>query len=153
MVMQRNRKSRRSGFTLLEVLLVVGILALLAAFVVPNLIARGDEAYENIAKMAVGRTGELSTQLKKFRLDVGRYPETDEGLAVLFERPSDIDDEDPRWKGPYLDMDPEDLKDPWGNEFQYRSPGEFNEESFDLWSMGKDSKDGTDDDIKNWREK
>ncbi|MHC4063539.1 MAG: type II secretion system protein GspG, partial [Planctomycetota bacterium] len=65
----------------------------------------------------------------------------------------DIDDEDPRWKGPYLDMDPEDLKDPWGNEFQYRSPGEFNEESFDLWSLGEDRKDGTDDDIKNWREK
>ncbi len=151
--MRGETRARRKGFTLLEVLLVVGILALLAAFVVPNLVRRGDEAYDNIARMAVGRTGELSTQIKKYRLDVGRYPDTDEGLAALFERPNSIDDDDERWKGPYLDMDPEDLKDPWGQEYNYRCPGEFNEDSFDLWSNGKDEKEGTDDDIKNWREK
>jgi len=153
MMMKRNRMARRRGFTLLEILLVVGILALLAAFVVPNLIGAGDQAKNDIAKMAVGRTGEIGKALQRFRMDMGVYPETDEGLKALFERPSGVDEDDKRWKGPYLDGTPEEMKDPWEHEYQYRSPGEFNEDSFDLWSLGKDGKDGTDDDVKNWREK
>ena len=150
--MKRNRESRRSAFTLLEVLLVVGILALLAAFVVPNLIGVSDEAKVGLAKTATGRNGPLAGALKKYRFDIGAYPDTDEGLAALFERPRSIDDEDERWKGPYLEGTPEELRDPWTHEYQYRSPGEFNEESYDLWSLGKNEKDD-EDDIKNWREK
>ena len=74
-------------------------------------------------------------------------------VAALFERPSSIDDDDERYKGPYLDSAPEDLKDPWNEEYQYRSPGEFNEDGYDLWSTGQDAEDGTDDDVKNWKEK
>ena len=150
--MRRNRESRRSAFTLLEVLLVVGILALLAAFVVPNLIQVGDEAKIGLAESAVGRNGPIAGALKKYRFDLGVYPDSDEGLAALFERPRSIDDDDARWKGPYLEGTPDELRDPWGREYQYRSPGEFNETSFDLWSTGPDEKDD-DDDIKNWREK
>jgi len=150
--MRRNRGSRRGAFTLLEVLLVVGILALLAAFVVPNLIGAKDEANINIAKAQIGRSGPIASALDKYRMDIASYPTTDEGLAALFERPRSIDDDDERWKSPYLKGTPEELKDPWGREYQYRSPGEFNETSYDLWSTGKDEKDD-EDDIKNWREK
>ncbi len=150
--MKWDRRAKRSAFTLLEVLLVVGILALLAAFVVPNLIGAGDRANNDIARMAVGRSGNISGQLKRYRMDVGVYPDTDEGLAALFERPGSIEDDDDRWKGPYLDGTPEELRDPWGREYQYRSPGEFNEDSFDLWSLGRDEKED-EDDITNWIEK
>ncbi|MCP4245446.1 MAG: type II secretion system major pseudopilin GspG [bacterium] len=149
---QRKYRSKRGGFTLLEVLLVVGILALLAAFVVPNLIRTSDEAKIGIAKTYVGRNGNIARALNKYRLDVGVYPDTDEGLEALYERPNSIDDDDERWKGPYMEGTPEELRDPWLREFQYRSPGEFNEEGFDLWSLGPLEKDD-EDDIKNWREK
>ena len=151
--MKGETRARRKGFTLLEVLLVVGILALLAAFVVPNLMGAGDQAREDIARMAVGRTGEISSALKQYRLNLGTYPDEDEGLGALFERPSSVDDDDKRWR-PFLEGAAEDLKDPWGSEYNYKCcPGEFNEDSFDLWSNGKDKEEGTDDDIKNWREK
>ncbi len=150
--MKRKQNVRRGAFTLLEVLLVVGILALLAAFVVPNLMGADTRAKKKLAQMAVGRSGEISNALKQFRLDIGRYPDSDEGLAALFERPSSIDDDDERWRQ-YLEGSPEDLRDPWEQEYQYRCPGEFNEEAFDLWSYGPDQEDGTDDDEKNWREK
>ncbi|MFQ5490836.1 MAG: type II secretion system major pseudopilin GspG [Phycisphaerae bacterium] len=151
--MKRNQRTRRSAFTLLEILLVVGILALLAALVAPNLMKMGDQAKNDIAKSQVGRNGNIGRSLQKYRMDVGVYPETDEGLEALFTIPSSVDEESGKWKGPYLEGTPEELKDPWTGEFQYRSPGEFNEDSYDLWSNGPDGKDGTDDDIKNWREK
>ena len=143
--MKTNRKSRRSAFTLLEVLLVVGILALLAAFVVPNLIGISDQAKEGLAKSAVGRNGPIAGAIKRYRSDLGVYPDDDEGLAALFERPRSIDDDDERWKGPYLEGTPEELRDPWDREYQYKSPGDFNESSFDLWSMGRDEREDDDD--------
>jgi general secretion pathway protein G len=153
MLMKRKASSRRSAFTLLEILLVVAILALLAALVAPSLWRMGDQARVDIAKSEVGRNGNISRALKKYRIDVGAFPDTDEGLEALFERPNSIDDDDERWKGPYLEGTPEELRDPWGNEFNYKSPGEFHEDAFDLWSNGPDGKEGTDDDVKNWLEK
>ena len=152
--MRRVRKHKqRKAFTLLEILLVVGILALLAAFVVPNLMNSGRRAMIGIAKTAIGGNGPISQALDKYQFDVGVYPETDEGLKALFEMPSSIDEEDDKWHGPYLKGDPEELKDPWKNEYQYKCPGDVNEDSFDLWSNGPDGKEGTDDDIKNWKDK
>ena len=151
--MKRNRRTRRGGFTLLEVLLVVGILALLAALVAPNLMRMGDEAKIKLAESQVGRSGNIATALKNYRFDVGVFPETDEGLAALYEIPDSVDEEDEKWKGPYLEGNPEDLRDPWNNEYNYRSPGEFNEDGYDLWCNGPNSEEGDDDDIKNWREK
>ncbi|MBN1512935.1 MAG: type II secretion system major pseudopilin GspG [Phycisphaerae bacterium] len=148
------RVLRKRGFTLMEILLVVGILALLAAFVVPSLISAGDQARIDIAKAAIGGNGIIATALSRYRMDVGQFPETDEGLAALFEKPSSIDEEREGeiWKGPYLEGSPEDLRDPWKREYQYKSPGDVNEKSYDLWSLGPNEKDD-DDDIKNWREK
>ncbi len=150
--MRRVRKQRKA-FTLLEILLVVGILALLAAFVVPNIMKSGEKAKIGIATAAIKGNGPISQKLEEYRFDVGQYPDTDEGLKALFERPSSIDDDDKRWQGPYLKGSPEDLRDPWNNEYQYKAPGDVNEDAFDLWSNGPDGKEGTDDDIKNWRDK
>ncbi len=154
-MMKRSRQVRRGGFTLLEVLLVVGILALLAALVAPNLMRMGDTAKIDLATSQVKRGGTIGNALKSFRFHVGVYPETDEGLAALYEIPDSLDEEDGKWKGPYLEGDPEDLKDPWGNEFNYRFPGEINEEEFEIWSNGPNGKDddGDEDDIISWRKK
>ena len=79
---------------------------------------------------------------------MGRYPES---LMDLIEKPSDLDEEDgPVWKGPYI-QDPRSFKDPWGHEYQYKSPGDVNQEAYDMWSMGKDGQDGTEDDITNYK--
>ncbi len=147
------RAHQRSGFTLIEVLMVAAILALLAAFAVPALMGAGDEAKKNIVRATIGRNGSIASGLKQFRFDVGRYPDTDEGLEALYERPNAIDEDSGLWKRPYMETPLAELRDVWHSEYKYRSPGEFNEESYDLWSVGPDLKDGTDDDIKNWTER
>jgi general secretion pathway protein G len=140
----------RKGFTLIEVLLVVGILALLAAFVVPSLMRSGDQAKEDLARAAVGRTGPIANAIQKFRFDTGQYPEE---LADLTSRevPEYLEIDEDKWKGPYIE-DVNSLKDPWENEYQYVTPGEINEDSYDLWSNGKDGEEGTEDDLTNWTE-
>ncbi len=149
----RRKMVRRSAFTLMEVLMVAAILALLAAFAVPALMKQGSQAKVDLTKSQVGNSGTISQQLDKYRFDVGRYPDTSEGLAALYERPSSIDEESGKWKGPYLKGSIEQLRDPFGAEYEYKSPGEFNEDSFDLWSVGEDGEDGTDDDVGNWVKK
>ena len=87
----------------------------------------------------------LQTALDAFRIDVGRYPSTQEGLEALRVRPaSDAEG----WKGPYI-VKPIHV-DPRGNEYQYVCPGRHNQDGFDLWSFGRDGKDGTKDDVTNW---
>lgn len=145
----RNRRTRRSGFTLLEILIVVAIIALLAAFVVPSFMGTQTDAQKKLAQSAVAPGGTLGMQLDIFRTHMGRYPKE---LKELIEKPDD-DDEASKWAGPYI-QDANALKDPWGQELQYRFPGEFKDEStYDLWSKGPDMQDGTDDDITNWPKK
>ena len=150
--MRRKNVRRRRAFTLIELLLVAGILALLAAFAIPRLMGQAEKAKIKLAEAAIGRNGPIAKALDAYRWDMGKYPETDEGLPALMQAKSRVDDE--RYGGPYMENDK--IEDPWGNAFNYRAPGEFHEDSFDLWSSGPDRKDDGgkegSDDIKNWDE-
>ncbi len=154
--MRRNKHSRRSGFTLMELLLVAGILALLAAFAIPRLFQQAQQAKMKLCEAAIGQNGPIAKALNSYKWDMGRFPDTDEGLEALFQRKQEVDDES--YKGPYLEGAFEELKDPWENTYEYRYPGEVHgEEMYDLWSRGPDrvddgGKEGSDD-IKNWIEK
>ena len=151
--MRRKSVRRKRAFTLIELLLVAGILALLAAFAIPRLMGTAEQAKEQLAKAAIGRNGPIAKALDTYRWDMGKYPDSDEGIAALMQPKSEAKDE--RYRGPYLENDK--IEDPWHHSFEYKSPGEFHEDGFDLWSRGPDrnddgGKEGSDD-IKNWLEK
>jgi general secretion pathway protein G len=142
--MRRSRgRALRRGFTLVELLLVLGILAVLAVVVVPKLTGRGKDA-----KLVAARTGiaNISSVLEIFEKDFDRYPTTEEGLRALVTPMGS----EAQWKGPYLTKQQDVPLDPWGNEFVYVCPGRHNYRGFDLHSLGPDELDGTDDDITNW---
>lgn len=143
---KRNR--RRGGFTLLEILVVVAIIALLAAFVVPSFLNTQARQEIKLTESLVGHSGPIASAVDTFRLEVGRYPKE---LAELTQKPDD-EEEAKKWNGPYL-KDPNSLKDPWGGEIQYKrgDDGAVNEGSYDLWSNGPDKQDGSDDDISNFK--
>ena len=152
-MLSRINRRRKSAFTLMELLLVAGILALLAAFAIPKLWDTAQEAKIKLAEAAIGPNGPIAQALELYKYHMGRLPETDEGLDALLRAKDEVDDE--RYKGPYLGN--EELKDPWDSPYEYRSPGEVHRDGFDLWSIGPDRKndDGKSgsDDIKNWIEK
>ncbi len=143
---RRNRKSRKA-FTLLEILLVVGLLALLAAFVVPAVTTQGERAKVGLAKAAVGPNSPLSTNINMFKFDTGQWPEE---LKYLVEKPDD-DDIAEKWGGPYIES-LKGLEDPWGNEYEFEAPGQHNVSKYDLYSVGPDGADGTEDDVNNWED-
>jgi general secretion pathway protein G len=131
-----NIRTCRTGFTLIELMIVVIIIAALAAMVAPSLINRSDEAKDNIAR---GDLSSLETALKLFRLDTGAYPSSEQGLEILLATTG---------KGPYLEKRP---LDPWKKAYRYKCPGVHRSTSFDVFSTGRDGKEGTDDDIGNWQ--
>ena len=136
-------RRRQAGFTLIEIMVVMVIIGLLMALVGPNLIGRSEKAKSQAAAMQIERLG---TVLDTFRLDVGRYPTTQEGLQVLVQRPMGVD----RWDGPYLNKGVP--KDPWDRPYLYRSPGEAGR-PYDLYSLGADGAPGGTDnnrDITSW---
>ena len=127
---------RRSGFTLLELVVVIIVLGLLAGLVAPQIIGRLSEAKSTTARtqvelLSVGRDG--------YRLDNGSYPTTEQGLAALREKPT-RSPVPANWRGPYLRKDVP--VDPWGRAYLYRAPGERNSNGFDLLSLGRDGKAG-----------
>ena len=123
---------RLRGFTLIELLVVLVILGLLAGLVGPQVIKYLGGANTKVAKLQIE---DFSTALDAFRLDMGRYPTTSEGLQALVVQPSNAN----RWNGPYLRKNTLP-KDPWGNNYQYRAPGQHG--AFDLFSLGADNTDG-----------
>ena len=135
---------RRRAFTLLEVLMVIVILGVLAALIVPQFGGTQDRAKKDSAALQIKN---VEQQLEVFKTHCGRYPTGEEGLAVLLTKPDSEEFAD-KWAGPYLKAA---AIDPWNNPLQYRSPGQYNTESFDLWSNGKDGAEGSDDDVVNWK--
>jgi general secretion pathway protein G len=134
---------RLSGFTLVELLVVLAILGLLAGLVGPQVMKFLGTSKTKTAKLQIE---DLSATLDMYRLETGRYPTNDEGLEALVKKPGDV----ANWNGPYLKRG-DVPKDPWGFEYQYRYPGE--QGGTDIWSLGADNREGGDGenaDIKSW---
>jgi len=140
----RSHRHPERGFTLIEVLLVIAILVVLASLAVVAYGPIQRRANVNAAKSQIGL---LKTPLQMFQMTVGAYPTTAQGLDALRTRPGDLPDP-AKWDGPYLDSSMP--SDPWGNAYQYTSPGVHNPDSYDVWSFGPDGVNGTDDDVGNW---
>jgi len=139
----RRRSPHERGFTLIELLVVLVILGLIAAFAVPQVMKYLARAKTDAAAIQIQR---LSSVLDLYRLDVGHYPSTAEGLKALVERPDNAE----QWDGPYLKT-ADGLKDPWGRPYQYSQPGTHG--TFDLYSLGADGQEGGDGenkDVTNW---
>jgi general secretion pathway protein G len=133
-----------AGFTLLELLVVLVIIGLLAGIVGPRLFKNVSKSEITTARAQIDALGKA---LDQYRLDVGRYPAAQDGLAVLTTKPAS----EPNWNGPYLKKAAP--LDPWGMPYQYKFPGERNAEDYDLYSFGPDKAPGGDSqnaDIGNW---
>lgn len=137
-------RNRQRGFTLIEIMVVVIILGILAAIVAPNVIGRIDDAQITRVKQDIRN---IESAVQFYRLDNFAYPTSEHGLQALVTKPADPNIRN--WKpGGYLQRLP---KDPWGNEYQYRNPGQNGE--FDIWTYGADSRpggEGINADIGNW---
>ena len=138
-----HKRNRRGGFSLIELLVVLAILGLLASFVGPRVMKFFSSSKTKTAKVQVES---LAGTLEAYALDNGRYPSTDEGLQALVQQPDGAGN----WNGPYLRKD-KLPKDPWGNDYQYRSPGEHG--PYDVWSYGAANAEGGDSenqDVVSW---
>ena len=134
--------ARERGFTLLELLVVMVIIGLLAGLVAPRYFEQIGKSNTKIARAQIESLGKA---LDQYRLDVGAYPTTEEGLQALMTKPQDA----PHWSGPYLQkaVPP----DPWDRPYQYRAPGEHSD--YDLYSYGKDGQpggSGENSDVTSW---
>jgi len=142
-----NKRTYRSGFTLIEIMVVMVILGILAALIVPKIMGRPDEARIVAAKQDMSS---IMQALKLYKLDNLRYPSTEQGLQALVKKPTSTP-EPKNWKsGGYLERLP---IDPWGNPYQYLHPGLHGE--LDIMSLGADGATGGQDndaDIGNWVE-
>ncbi len=140
--MQNNTRA----FTLIEMLVVVAIIGLLAGLLFTNADKIFGQSQEVVAKVFVRDS--LKTALTRYRIDVGEYPSTADGLAALLTAPATVAD---RWRGPYAEVSGTKLPlDPWNEPYQYRYPGVKNKGGYDLFSKGPDKTEGTEDDIGNW---
>lgn len=141
--MHSSRRKARAGFSLIEILIVLILISLLAGTVIYNITGTLGRNTEAITKLFV--TESVKVPLVSYRIHMGSYPSTEEGLQALITPPSSRAD---RWKGPYLEAKTVPI-DPWGNPYQYRYPGTHNPDSYDLWSWGPDGHESADD-IGNW---
>ena len=136
-------RTRDRGITLIELLVVMVIIAMFATLVGQRLFRNVERARQTTAKAQIS---EFETVLDVFRLDIGRYPSSDEGLEALRARPGNIGN----WDGPYLRKDVP--VDPWGHPYVYRFPGQHGD--YDLFSLGADGQEGGEADaadVTNWK--
>ena len=146
-VSRRRSRGRAGGFTLIEIMVVVVIIGLLAAFIVPEVVGKVEEARVAKARQDIQA---LTTALTMYKLDNFKYPTTDQGLRALVQQPADPSIRNWR-QGGYLSQG--NLKDPWGNDYQYIFPGTHGGKDYDLYSFGADGQEGgegNDADIGNW---
>ena len=131
------------GMTLIEILVVLVLIGIVMGIVGGNFIQRGEKAKRDAAKIEIGQIGQT---LDLFKLEVGRYPSSQEGLQALIAQPAGLNN----WNGPYWKKSTVP-KDPWGNDYMYIFPGQHG--SYDIISYGADGKeggDGTDKDVTSW---
>ncbi len=141
-------KKQEQGYTLLEVVAVLTLMAALLTLVTPNIIK---ELKKGQAKAARAQVQSLKNVLNSYYMDNSCYPTTEQGLKALVEKPS-IPPVPESWNGPYLE-DKSIPRDPWGEELRYFCPGVHNPDRYDLYSLGSDKKEGgegNDADIGNW---
>jgi len=138
-------KRSSHGFTLIELMVVLAILALLAAAILPNVVGKSDAAKQSKAKTDIAM---IESLLDQFYLDMGRYPTTDEGLNALFTAP---ESDGTKWKGPYSKK--KIPTDPWGNPYEYNSPGTHSSAPYEVCSYGRGGQEGgegPDADVVSW---
>ncbi|HEY3780832.1 MAG TPA: type II secretion system major pseudopilin GspG [Fimbriimonadaceae bacterium] len=128
-----NRRRVAKGFTLIEIMVVVLIIAIMAALVVPKILHQQVQAKITAAKSDLATMG---AALQQFHLDCDRFPTTDEGLQALITPPSDVSN---KFKGPYIEVL---HKDPWQNDYHYTYPGQNGPDTFDLFSYGPTNQPG-----------
>jgi general secretion pathway protein G len=143
-LMRPTENSKRHGFTLIEVLVAISIIVLLAGLTIGKMTNIFSGSQVQVASLFVSQT--LKTPLFAYRVNVGIYPSTEEGLQALITAPSNKAD---RWRGPYIDGNSVP-KDPWGNVYMYKFPGTHNKDGYDVWSKGPSGTDGAEDIIGNW---
>jgi general secretion pathway protein G len=131
----------RQGFSFLEIMLVVVIIGIMMAVIGPRLAGKSKKAKEIATKQQLQA---IETALGSYEMEVGEYPTTEQGLKALVVRPNEVPED--QWSKSMKEVP----KDSWGNDFIYRCPGQHNED-YDLLSPGKDKKEGTDDDIANYK--
>ncbi|QOJ01711.1 MAG: type II secretion system major pseudopilin GspG [Phycisphaeraceae bacterium] len=142
------RRGASRGFTILEVLIVIAIIAALATVVVLNLRGSQEDADRGIA---TAKMESLKQGLELFYNKYKRYPTDEEGLAALWDKTVILEEEESAKWVKFVDQDKGE-KDPWGTPWGYRQRSEHGDEStFDLWSYGPDRQDGTDDDVTSWK--
>lgn len=141
------RRAPNAGFTLIEVLVVIVVIAILASLVAPNLFRNVDDARVATAKAQIES---FATALDAYRLDNGRYPTTAQGLAALWQKPTI--EPPPAWSAPYVRK--AIPLDPWGHAYEYVAPGRVNPSSYDLVSYGADGQPGgtgVNADVTSWK--
>jgi general secretion pathway protein G len=136
-------RNRVSGMTLIEILVVLVLIGIVLGVVGGNFIGRGEKAKADAAKIEIGQIGQA---LDLYKLEIGRYPSSQEGLQALVSAPPGVNN----WNGPYWKKT-SIPKDPWGNEYKYMAPGQHG--PYDIISLGADGKEGgegPDKDVTSW---
>lgn len=148
MTFQQKRHNNEEGFTILEIIVVLLLLAAMYAVVGTNVGKQIENGRRSTANVQLGIFKNL---LKQYKIDNGTYPTTEQGLEALYKKPESAP-EPTNWNGPYSE---EDIpKDPWGRPYVYRSPGTHNPDKYDVYSLGSDGKEGGEGDaadIANWK--